>query len=159
MSAKLASRDRLTKAQRSWNMSRIRSTNTKPEIVVRRLLTGMGLRYRLHRAGLPGKPDIVLGPRRLVIFVHGCFWHRHPGCKQATMPSANRAFWLAKLEGNAARDQRHRRALRHLGWRVVTVWECETREPGRLARRLARAAGSGAGTAMPGARQVQRPKH
>lgn len=144
MSAKSASRDRLTKAQRSWNMSRIRSTNTKPEIVVRRLLTGMGLRYRLHRAGLPGKPDIVLGPRRLVIFVHGCFWHRHPGCKQATMPSANRAFWLEKLEGNAARDRRHRTALRKLGWRVVTVWECETRNPERLARRLARAAGSGA---------------
>jgi DNA mismatch endonuclease (patch repair protein) len=144
MSAKSVSRDRLTKEQRSWNMSRIRSTNTKPEIVVRRLLSGMGLRYRLHRAGLPGKPDIVLGPRRLVIFVHGCFWHRHSGCKQATMPTANRSFWLAKLEGNAARDHRHRTALRKLGWRVVTVWECETRTPERLARRLAQAAGSGA---------------
>jgi len=124
-------------------MSRIRSTNTKPELVVRRMLTGMGLRYRLHRAGLPGKPDIVFGPRRLVIFVHGCFWHRHPGCKEATMPAANRAFWQAKLEGNAARDQRHRAALRKLGWRVVTVWECETRQPERLARRLARAVSPG----------------
>jgi DNA mismatch endonuclease (patch repair protein) len=144
MSAKSVSRDRLTKEQRSWNMSRIRSTNTKPEIVVRRLLSGMGLRYRLHRAGLPGKPDIVLGPRRLVIFVHGCFWHRHSGCKQATMPTANRSFWLAKLEGNAARDRRHRRALRKLGWRVSIVWECETQAPERLARRLLRVAGSGA---------------
>ncbi len=139
MPAKSVSRDRLTREQRSWNMSRIRSTDTKPELVVRRMLTGMGLRYRLHRAGLPGKPDIVLGPRRLVIFVHGCFWHRHRGCREATMPSANRAFWQAKLEGNAARDQRHRAALRKLGWRVVTVWECETRKPDRLARRLERA--------------------
>ncbi len=133
-----ASRDRLTKEQRSWNMSRIRSKDTKPELLVRRLLTALGLRYRLHRAGLPGKPDIVLGPRRLVIFVHGCFWHRHAGCKEATMPAANRVFWQTKLEGNAARDRRHRAALQKLGWRVVTVWECETRQPERLARRLAR---------------------
>ena len=132
-----ASRDRLTKEQRSWNMSRIRCKDTKPELLVRRLLTALGLRYRLHRAGLPGKPDIVLGPRRLVIFVHGCFWHRHAGCKVATMPAANRNFWQTKLEGNAARDRRHRIALQKLGWRVVTVWECETRQPARLARRLA----------------------
>lgn len=131
-------RDRLTKEQRSWNMSRIRSRDTKPELVVRRLLTGMGLRYRLHRAGLPGKPDIVLGPRRLVIFVHGCFWHRHPGCKEATMPVANRPFWQAKLEGNAARDRRHHAALKKLGWRVAVVWECETRKLAQLQRRLAR---------------------
>lgn len=131
-------RDRLTKEQRSWNMSRIRSRDTKPELVVRRLLTGMGLRYRLHRAGLPGKPDIVLGPRRLVIFVHGCFWHRHPGCKEATMPVANRPFWQGKLEGNAARDRRHRTALKKLGWRVAVVWECETRKLAQLQRRLTR---------------------
>src|SRR5436190_20243078 len=98
------SRDRLTKEKRSWNMSRIRSKHTKPEVAVRRMLHGMGIRFRLHRAGLPGKPDIVLGPRQLVIFVHGCFWHRHPGCREATMPTANRDFWVTKLEGNAARD-------------------------------------------------------
>ena len=119
-------------------MSRIRSKDTKPEMIVRRLLHAMGVRYRLHRATLPGKPDIVLGPRRLVIFVHGCFWHRHPGCREATMPAANRDFWLAKLEGNAARDLRHRAALRKLGWRVAVIWECETKQPEKLARRLAR---------------------
>ncbi len=133
-----ASRDRLSKEQRSWNMSRIRSKDTKPEMIVRRLLHAMGVRFRLHRAALPGKPDIVLGPRRLVIFVHGCFWHRHPGCREATMPAANRDFWLAKLEGNAARDLRHRAALRKLGWRVAVIWECETKQPEKLARRLAR---------------------
>ncbi len=140
MSARKApvSRDRLTKEQRSWNMSRIRSKDTKPEIIVRRLLHAMGVRYRLHRAGLPGKPDIVLGPRRLVIFVHGCFWHRHAGCREATMPSANRDFWEAKLEGNAARDLRHRAALRKLGWRIAVIWECETRQPEKLMRRLVR---------------------
>ena len=133
-----ASRDRLSREQRSWNMSRIRSKDTKPEMVVRRLLHAMGVRYRLHRAGLPGKPDIVLGPRRLVIFVHGCFWHRHSGCREATMPAANRDFWQAKLEGNASRDLRHRAALRSLGWRVAVVWECQTRQSLKLARRLRR---------------------
>jgi len=132
------SRDRLSKERRSWNMSRIRSKHTKPEFVVRRLLHGMGVRYRLHRAGLPGKPDIVCGPRRLVIFVHGCFWHRHKGCREATMPTANRDFWQAKLEGNAARDLRHRAALRKLGWRVLVIWECETRRMETLTRRLRR---------------------
>ena len=132
------SRDRLSKERRSWNMSRIRSKDTKPEMIVRRLLHAMGVRFRLHRADLPGKPDIVLGPRRLVIFVHGCFWHRHPGCREATMPAANRDFWLDKLEGNAARDLRHRAALRKLGWRVAVIWECETKQPEKLARRLAR---------------------
>lgn len=119
-------------------MSRIRSKDTKPEMVVRRLLHAMGVRYRLHRADLPGKPDIVLGPRRLVIFVHGCFWHRHGGCREATMPSANRDFWQAKLEGNASRDLRHRAELCRLGWRVAVVWECQTRQPLKLARRLGR---------------------
>ncbi|HEX2748577.1 MAG TPA: very short patch repair endonuclease [Verrucomicrobiales bacterium] len=132
------SRDRLTKEQRSWNMSRIRSKHTKPEVAVRRMLHGMGVRFRLHRAGLPGKPDIVLGPRKLVIFVHGCFWHRHPGCREATMPTGNRDFWQAKLEGNAARDLRHRAELRKLGWRVAVVWECEVRFPQKLERRLER---------------------
>ena len=123
-------------------MSRIRSKNTEPEMIVRRLLHAMGVRYRLHRDALPGKPDIVLGSRRLVIFVHGCFWHRHPGCRGATMPAANRDFWQAKLEGNAARDLLHRAALRKLGWRVAVIWECETRQPEKLARRLARLTGS-----------------
>jgi len=134
----MPNRDRLTREQRSWNMSRIRSKNTKPEMVVRRMLTAQGIRYRLHRAGLPGKPDIVLGPRKLVIFVHGCFWHRHAECKEATMPTSNREFWLTKLEGNAARDKRHRSALRKLGWKVAVIWECEIRQPLKLEKRLAK---------------------
>ncbi len=133
-----ASLDRLTPERRSWNMSRIRGKHTKPEVTVRSLLHRMGVRFRLHRADLPGKPDIVLGPRKLVIFVHGCFWHRHPGCREATTPTANRDFWQAKLDGNVTRDLRHRTALRRLGWKVAVIWECEIRHPEKLARRLAR---------------------
>lgn len=131
-----AGRDRLTPERRSWNMSRIKGKNTKPEMLVRRIVTGLGLRYRLHRKDLPGKPDLVFGPRRVVIFVHGCFWHRHPGCKEATMPANNRAFWEAKLNGNAERDARHVEALRALGWESIIVWECETRDIEKLTRRL-----------------------
>jgi DNA mismatch endonuclease, patch repair protein len=133
-----ASRDRLTPEQRSWNMSRIRSTGTVPEQIVRRLLTSLGARYRLHRRDLPGKPDIVMAGRRRIIFVHGCFWHQHPGCREATMPTGNRAFWQQKLEANTARDARHLRALRRDHWRVSVIWECETRHPDKLLRRLAR---------------------
>lgn len=119
-------RDRLSKARRSWNMSRIRGRDTKPEKVVRSLLHRMGYRFRLHGKKLPGRPDLVLPRHRTVIFVHGCFWHRHKGCKNCTTPTNRREWWLAKLEGNAARDKAHRRALQKLGWRVVVVWECET---------------------------------
>lgn len=137
-SVERAGRDRLTKERRSWNMSRIRGANTKPELVVRRILTDLGVRYRLHRRDLPGRPDITLGPRRLVLFVHGCFWHRHPGCRDAVMPSANREFWEAKLNGNVERDARHLRELRRGGWRCHVIWECETRKPEALRRRLQR---------------------
>jgi DNA mismatch endonuclease (patch repair protein) len=119
-------------------MSRIGSKDTQPELIVRRLLTKMGLRYRLHRRDLPGKPDIVFGPRRLVLFVHGCFWHRHRGCRMASTPSANAAFWQTKLDANMARDRRNTAALKRAGWRVAVIWECETRQPERLARRLQR---------------------
>jgi DNA mismatch endonuclease (patch repair protein) len=119
-------------------MSRIGSKDTQPELIVRRLLTEMGLRYRLHRPDLPGKPDIVFGPRRLVLFVHGCFWHRHRGCRMASTPSANAAFWQTKLDANMARDRRNTAALKRAGWRVAVIWECETRQPERLARRLQR---------------------
>lgn len=136
-----ASRDRLTPEHRSWNMSRIRSTDTKPEKIVRRLLTGMGLRYRLQRRDLPGKPDIVLGPRKIVLFVHGCFWHRHRGCPMASTPTGNQAFWLQKFATNTARDARNAAALRKAGWRVLTVWECETKNPDKLQKRLGRLLG------------------
>lgn len=119
-------------------MSQIGSKDTQPELIVRRLLTEMGLRYRLHRRDLPGKPDIVFGPRRLVLFVHGCFWHRHRGCRMASTPSANSAFWQTKFDANMARDRRNTAALKRAGWRVAVIWECETRQPERLARRLQR---------------------
>ena len=106
-------------------MSRIRSRDTKPEMVVRRLLHSLGHRYRLHRKGLPGKPDIVLPKYRTVIFVHGCFWHRHPGCKYAYTPKSRLEFWNKKFDENVRRDRENKKALRKLGWKVIVVWECE----------------------------------
>jgi DNA mismatch endonuclease (patch repair protein) len=118
-------KDRLSKERRSWNMSRIRGKDTQPEILVRSVLHKMGYRFRLHGKKLPGRPDVVLPKHKIVIFVHGCFWHRHRGCKNCTVPMNNRDFWVEKLEGNAARDRRNRTALRRAGWRVAVVWECE----------------------------------
>ncbi|MBX3372905.1 MAG: DNA mismatch endonuclease Vsr [Phycisphaeraceae bacterium] len=117
-------------------MSRIRGRDTRPEKAVRSLLHRMGFRFRLHRRDLPGSPDIVLPRLRTVIFVHGCFWHRHPGCRFAYTPRTRKAFWNAKFAANRARDRRHARELRSLGWRVVTVWECRTHDQSRLASRL-----------------------
>jgi DNA mismatch endonuclease (patch repair protein) len=133
-------RDRLSKERRSWNMSRIRGKNTLPEMRVRSLLHRMGYRFRLHRTDLPGKPDVVFVSQRVALFVHGCFWHRHPGCKNCTSPTNNRTFWRQKLEGNAARDKRNRNALRKLGWISVVIWECETENPRRLDNLLIRLA-------------------
>jgi DNA mismatch endonuclease, patch repair protein len=128
--------DSLTKKRRSWNMSRIRGKNTSPEKRVRSLLHRMGYRFRIHVPYLPGRPDIVLPKHRTVIFVHGCFWHRHRGCKNCSTPSNNRGFWVTKLEGNAARDRVQQRTLRRLGWRPIVVWECETEKPDKLDRTL-----------------------
>src|SRR3954463_15983899 len=108
--------DLLTKERRSWNMSRIRSRDTKPEVLVRSLLHRLGLRFRLHRP-LPGRPDIVLPRHRTVVLVHGCFWHRHTSCRFAYTPKSNVQFWLAKFAGNVERDRKARRALHKLGWR------------------------------------------
>lgn len=119
-------------------MSRIRGRDTLPEKRVRSLLHRHGFRFSLRRKDLPGKPDIVLPARRAVVFVHGCFWHQHDGCRNATMPSTRRSFWEAKLKGNVARDGRNYEALRSLGWQVITVWECELTNEDRVARRLAR---------------------
>jgi DNA mismatch endonuclease (patch repair protein) len=118
-------KDKLTPQRRSWNMSRIKGKDTKPELIVRSLLHKMGYRFRLHVTDLPGRPDIVLPKYKTVIFVHGCFWHQHKGCKKSTTPTNRREFWAAKLEGNAARDKRHRGALEKLGWRCLVVWECQ----------------------------------
>jgi DNA mismatch endonuclease (patch repair protein) len=134
-------RDRLSQERRRWNMSRIRGKNTTPEKRIRSLLHGLGYRFRLHGKKLPGKPDIVLAKYQTVIFVHGCFWHRHRGCRNCTTPTNNRAFWVKKLEGNSARDKLHQRALRKLGRRSLVVWECKTERPQdlvRLSKRLAK---------------------
>lgn len=108
-------------------MSGIRGVNTQPEMVVRRFLHKAGLRYRLHARDLPGRPDIVLPRHHTVVEVRGCFWHRHPGCRYAYMPSSNRAFWKAKFRENVKRDARTERELAALGWRVLVIWECEVR--------------------------------
>src|SRR3546814_11416036 len=106
-------------------MSRIRSSNTSPELALRRALHALGFRFRLHRKDLPGKPDIVLPRYRTVVFVHGCFWHRHAGCKVATTPKSNTGFWIEKFDRNVARDSRSRELLETQGWNVIIVWECE----------------------------------
>ena len=117
--------DRLTPERRSWNMSRIKGRDTGPELRLRSLLHRAGFRFRLHARDLPGKPDIVLPKYHTVIFVHGCFWHRHEGCRNATTPSTRAEFWQAKFDGNVDRDNRNRAALEAAGWTVMTVWECE----------------------------------
>jgi DNA mismatch endonuclease (patch repair protein) len=122
---------------RSWTMSRIRSKNTKPEIVVRKAAHALGLRFRLHRRDLPGTPDLVLPRWRTAVFVHGCFWHRH-GCGSATTPTSNTEYWTAKFERNVQRDARNSAELRKLGWRCVHIWECEVKDPAKLDRSLRR---------------------
>ena len=122
--------------QRSALMSRVRGKDTKPEMVVRRLLHRLGYRFRLHRRDLPGSPDIVLPGRRAVVFVHGCFWHRHPGCRMASTPKTRTEFWLGKFARNVERDADHATALARTGWEVHVVWECETRAREVLAAKL-----------------------
>lgn len=123
--------DTLTPAERSERMARVRSKGTKPEMLVRSLVHGMGYRYRLHRRDLPGCPDLVFPQRRKAVFVHGCFWHRHPDpeCKFARLPKSRLDFWLPKLEGNRRRDEANQAALLALGWRFLVIWECETKRP------------------------------
>lgn len=120
--------DVVDSATRSRMMAGIRGKNTKPELLVRSYLHRRGLRFRLHVKTLPGKPDIALPKYRAVVFVHGCFWHRHPGCKFAYLPSNRPDFWIKKLSLNAARDKENANALMKSGWRVFTVWECELRK-------------------------------
>ncbi|MSV29128.1 MAG: DNA mismatch endonuclease Vsr [Bryobacterales bacterium] len=128
--------DTLTPAERSARMSLVRSKDTKPEMLVRRLVHGMGFRYRLHGRSLPGKPDLVFAGRRSVVFVHGCFWHRHGICKNTRWPKSKLDFWRPKLERNHERDVATRKALRKLGWRVLIVWECQLENLPRLSRRI-----------------------
>ena len=117
--------DSITREKRSWNMSRIRSSDTTPELVVRSFLFRNGFRFRLHVKNLPGHPDIVLPKYRTVVEVRGCFWHRHPGCRQAAIPSTNAEFWQEKFKQNVDRDRKNESALKQLGWNVIILWECE----------------------------------
>lgn len=133
--------DGLTPEKRSWNMSRIRGVDTKPELLVRSLLHRMGYRFRLHRRDLPGRPDIVLPKYRAVVFVHGCFWHRHRGCRYAYVPKSRKDFWKRKFARNVERDREVRHLLRKAGWKILVVWECETVDADGLASRLSSALG------------------
>ncbi len=127
--------DKLSAEKRSWNMSRIKGRDTKPEIAVRSLLHGMGYRFRLQRKDLPGKPDIVLPKYKMAIFVHGCFWHAH-GCKDSGIPKTNTEFWQKKLADNVQRDARKQQELQDSGWHVLVIWECQLKHPLELAKLL-----------------------
>jgi len=128
--------DTVSPEERSRIMSHVKGRDTTPEKRVRSLLHSMGYRFRLQRADLPGKPDIVLPKFKTVIFVNGCFWHRHPGCKRATLPKSNAEFWRQKLEKNVARDRRNIQTLKDLGWYVLIIWECELKDTMTLQARL-----------------------
>lgn len=129
--------DILAPEQRSLLMSRIRGKDTKPELAVRRIAHGLGFRFRVHRRDLPGSPDLVFPRLRKVIFVHGCYWHRHSGCRYAYSPKSNISFWHAKFNANVARDGLAIVELEKLGWDILIVWECETKDEDKLLRSLA----------------------
>ena len=132
--------DTISRAARSENMRRIRSKGMVPEMRVRKLLFQLGYRFRLHRKTLPGHPDILFPGRRVVVFVHGCFWHQHesPSCRIARLPKSNLEYWLPKLKRNVERDLQNRKALRKLKWKCLIVWECEVGDTDRLSRKLKR---------------------
>ena len=128
--------DHLTKDKRSWNMSRIRAKNTKPELIVRKYLYSEGFRYRVHSKILPGKPDLSNQAKKTAIFVNGCFWHQHKGCKRATIPKTNKSYWLPKLDKNVSRFNDNTDKLLKMGWKVFIVWECETNDEDKLKSKL-----------------------
>lgn len=130
--------DRLTPERRTAVMRSIRSRDTRPELIVRRLVSGLGFRYRLHDRALPGTPDLVFGRHRKAIFVNGCYWHQHRGCARAFVPRSHTSYWLPKLRKNTERDSANIEALNAIGFSVLTVWECELDDLGKLSRRLAR---------------------
>ena len=121
--------DTVTAARRSEIMSRVRGKDTRPEMLVRRLVHGAGYRYRLHGPGLPGRPDLVFAARKKVIFIHGCFWHSHADCQYARVPKSRTEFWLTKLQANKERDARNIKELTGAGWKVLVLWECELKNP------------------------------
>lgn len=124
--------DTVSASQRSAIMSRVHSRDTKPEVFVRRIVYAMGYRYRLHAVDLPGKPDLVFRSRRKVIFIHGCFWHRHSGCAHARLPKSRLEFWVPKLEANRRRDMKNEHSLQAANWGVLIIWECELGETKKL---------------------------
>ena len=128
--------DKISRQARSRNMSAIRGSNTKPEIRVRSILHSMGFRFRLHQSDLPGKPDIVLKKHNTVIFVHGCFWHRHRNCRKSTVPKTNTETWIAKFRENQKRDALNEKKITELGWRLIKIWECETEDTNALRKRI-----------------------
>ena len=128
--------DTFSPEKRSDIMRRVRSTDTTPEKKVRSLLHKLGFRFRLHRSDLPGKPDIVLPKHRAVVFVHGCFWHRHQGCPHATTPASRQEYWLPKFKRTVERDKKNQEELRQKGWNVIVVWECETKDISKIAEYL-----------------------
>jgi DNA mismatch endonuclease (patch repair protein) len=128
--------DKLTPERRSHNMGRIGSKDTRPEMLVRRLVHALGYRYRLHAKDLPGKPDLVFRSRKKVIFVHGCFWHQHKGCREGRVPTSRESYWVPKLVRNVERDREHIRALKLLGWRTLVLWECQLDNPKELEHRV-----------------------
>lgn len=133
--------DTISPEHRSWNMSRIKGKNTKPELIVRSQLHRMGFRFRLHRKDLPGKPDIVLPKYKTVIFVHGCFWHGHKGCKFFVVPKTRTEFWVNKINTNIRNDKKNHRLLKKMGWKVVVCWECQLKKDfvgwmGKIERKL-----------------------
>jgi DNA mismatch endonuclease (patch repair protein) len=130
--------DNISPEARGRQMARVKAKDTRPEMAVRRLVFGMGYRYRLHDARLPGTPDLVFAGRGKVLFVHGCFWHRHENCGLARLPKSRLDFWLPKLEGNQTRDRVNQRLLRKSGWRILVVWECELRDMPKLTRKIRR---------------------
>lgn len=128
--------DHLSPELRSENMRRIRSKGTSPEMTVRRTAHALGYRFRLHRKGLPGAPDLVFSSRRKVIFVHGCFWHRHKSCSRATMPKTNTSYWKQKFKATVERDRRNMKKLKEIGWSPYIIWECSTRDLESLIKKI-----------------------
>ena len=134
--------DSLSPEERSIRMGLVRNRDTQPELAVRKAASVLGYRYRLHSRRLPGCPDLVFARLRVVVFVHGCFWHRHPRCARTRIPKSRQSFWIRKFEENVERDRRSRRALRAAGWRVVVIWECQTEDPIKLVALLSKTLGA-----------------
>ncbi len=150
--------DTLSPAERSARMGRIKNKDTKPEMVVRRMVHALGFRFRLHRRDLPGCPDLCFGPQRKAIFVHGCFWHRHD-CKLTRLPKSRVDFWKPKLEANRVRDRERQAALRDLGWEILVVWECELAHREQLKNMLTAFLGERGNAGHRTIRRGGRPRH